>query len=52
MNIIIVIAVVVGAFLLVATFCCIMAALNPPKEYMGATKEEKENVNGKKGEPL
>ena len=52
MDIIIVIAVVVGAFLLVATFCCIMAALNPPKEYLGATREKKENVSGKNEESL
>ena len=52
MNIIIVSAVVVGAFLLVATICCIMAALNPPKEYLGANGEEKENGTGKEREVL
>lgn len=50
MNIIFVIAVAVGAFLLVTTICCIMAALNPPKEYMGSVRGEKENTIAKEKE--
>ncbi len=52
MNIIIVIAVAVCLILLVATMCCIMAVLNPPKEYMGTAVGEKENAIGKEGETL
>lgn len=52
MNIIIVIAVALSAFLLVAVICCIMAVLNPPKEYIGAVGGEEESVIGKEGETL
>ena len=47
MNSMTIIAFAVGAVFLVATLCGIMAALNPPKEYLGANGEEKENGAGK-----
>ena len=52
MNIIIAIAVAMCLFLLVATICCIVAVLNPPKEYIGAVGGEEETVIGKEGETL
>ena len=52
MDIIIVIAVAMCLFLLVANICCIMAVFNPPKEYIGAVGGEEETVVGKEGETL
>lgn len=52
MNIIIVIAVALSALLLVTVICCIVAVLNPPKEYIGAVGGEKETVIGKEGGTL
>ena len=51
MNIIIAIAVAICLFLLVATICCIMAVLNPPKEYMSAAGGEEEMLSVKREKP-